>query len=173
MPHLSGLQIEIWYVDPITGEVSECPAIWIRLSQDQTNRFEEFVQRMEGLFAELQRHQPSWEFLERALAYFMSALQTEGQDQLLWHITAMEALLGERGEGVTERLARRISTILGSTEGDRKKIRKQFKSLYEFRSDIVHGNKLRKKCLRAISLPLGVLQGKRSSGSFTTYMPLS
>ena len=78
----------------------------------------------------------------------MKALQSKGQDQLLCYITAMEALLGEKGEGVTERLARRISTILRNIEGDREQIWRDFRRLYEFRSHIVHGNKHGKEMLK-------------------------
>ena len=52
----------------------------------------------------------------------------------------MEALLGEKGEGVTKRLARRIAFILGKDEKERKTIKKRFKELYGFRCDLVHGN---------------------------------
>jgi len=37
-------------------------------------------------------------------------------------------------------LLRRVSTILGRTDSERKDLKKRFDELYEFRSDLVHGN---------------------------------
>jgi hypothetical protein len=101
------------------------------------------MEHLEGLFAVLKPKEYGWEFLERGLAYFMKALQSTGEEQLLWHITALEALLGERGEGATERLTRRISMILGGTDDERDSIGKEFKKLYDFRCDLVHGNRFK------------------------------
>lgn len=52
----------------------------------------------------------------------------------------MEALLGEKADGLTQRLARRTALILSKTREKREKIRKQFKEVYNFRSNLVHGN---------------------------------
>jgi hypothetical protein len=38
---------------------------------------------------------------------------------------------------------------LGNTEGDREKIQKDFRRLYDFRCDIVHGNKPGKEMLKS------------------------
>jgi hypothetical protein len=73
-------------------------------------------------------------------AYFAGGL-----DQLLWYITSIEALLGERGEELSEKLARRIAAIMGKTKNEKKDIKKRFKALYDFRSALVHGNKFRKE----------------------------
>ncbi len=64
--------------------------------------------------------------------------------QLLWNITALDSLLSEKAE-VTQTMKRRIGNILGATEHGRKEIRKQFDELYEFRSDLVHGNAFKKR----------------------------
>ena len=77
------------------------------------------------------------------MGYFVKAFFTDsfekGLEQLLWNITALEALLGEKNDDLTESLARRISTILGTTKKEKKKIKKQFKELYNFRCALVHG----------------------------------
>jgi hypothetical protein len=117
----------------------------LSLDADETERFKRFVQRVEHLFGAMKPQERGWKFLEVALAYFMKAFQSDGLEQLLWHITALEALIGEKGGGVTDRLARRLSAILESTERKRKDIQKQFKELYEFRSDLVHGSILKEK----------------------------
>ena len=130
-----------------TGEDTQSPVIWISLDADETERFERFVQRVEHLFGAMKPREWGWEFLEVALGYFMKAFQSDGLEQLLWHVTALEALIGEKGGGVTDRLARRLSAILESTERKRKDIQKQFKELYEFRSDLVHGNIFKEKVL--------------------------
>jgi hypothetical protein len=111
-PNLSHLQTGIW-VNPDTEEEIEYPALWLHLDSEGTDQFNTFVQRIEHLFGSLKPQALGWEFLEIGLAYYMKALQSTGLEQLLWHMTALEALLGERGEGITERLARRISMILG------------------------------------------------------------
>ena len=73
------------------------------------------------------------------MKYFVKAFFAEGMEQMLWHITVLEALMGEKGEGVTEKLARRISIILGKSNQERKKLKKDFKDLYNLRSELVHG----------------------------------
>jgi hypothetical protein len=41
---------------------------------------------------------------------------------------------------LTERLANRIASVCGKTNREKKKLRKEFKELYDFRCDLVHGN---------------------------------
>src|SRR5438093_11468497 len=52
----------------------------------------------------------------------------------------MEALLGEKKEGLTNLLARRLALVLGGTEQERKQIKKSFQDLYDLRSRLVHGD---------------------------------
>jgi hypothetical protein len=66
-------------------------------------------------------------------------------EQLLWHITSLEALLGDNAPGLNDRLARRIASINGKTAKERNSIKKKVKELYTFRSDLVHGNKFEKQ----------------------------
>jgi len=142
-PDLSGLAID-WATNA-RGEEIEVPGIGIILDEPATEAFKAFIRRAGDLLRCLRVKQKGWEFLEVALAYFIKAFFTaEGFEQMLWHITTLEALLGEKGEGLTERLARRIASILGRSENERKDIRKQFKELYDFRSDLVHGSSFQK-----------------------------
>jgi hypothetical protein len=66
---------------------------------------------------------------------------SERLEQLLWHMIAIEAALGEQlpNESVTGVLRRRLGFILGGTEASRKEISKSFRDLYDFRSGLVHG----------------------------------
>jgi len=79
-----------------------------------------------------------WHFLELAVTYLVRAFQTEGLDQLLWHMVAIESLVG--GEPIRKTVGHRLARILGSTNSDRKAIKKQFNHLYDLRCDLVHGN---------------------------------
>ena len=54
-------------------------------------------------------------------------------------MAAIEALLGQNVDALTETLARRCGLVLGSSEKDRKKIHQSFKKLYALRSNVVHG----------------------------------
>jgi hypothetical protein len=104
----------------------------------ETALFTDFIQRTAKLLADLRAQQNDWQFVETALDYFIKAFFTPGLEQLLWHITTLEALLAEKG--VTERLARRIVLILEKNTDERETLRKRFKDLYAFRSDLAHGN---------------------------------
>jgi hypothetical protein len=81
-----------------------------------------------------------WHFFETALNMLVKAFFTDELEQLLWHITAIDALLGEKGD-VTEKLARRVASILGKTEDQQTKLKDSFKELYNFRSALVHGKR--------------------------------
>jgi hypothetical protein len=144
-PDISKLETEP-FTDAQTGEeIGVVPAVYIHFDKSETDEFKAFVQRTGNLLSSLRAKKNGWQFLEVALGNFIRAFFSEGLEQMLWHITALEALLGEKGEGVTERLARRIASILGKSENERKAIRKQFKELYDFRSDLVHGNPFQKQ----------------------------
>jgi hypothetical protein len=51
----------------------------------------------------------------------LAFLTNDDLDQILWHMTVLEALLGERNE-VTKSIRRRICNIPGSTKEERGKI---------------------------------------------------
>ena len=64
---------------------------------------------------------------------------SRGPEELLWHVTVLEALLGDEGSGVTKRLAPRLCMILAGNHEERQIIKKRFDELYAFRCDLVHG----------------------------------
>ena len=144
-PGLSRLETEP-FIDSVTDEESgTVPAVYIRLDKGETDQFRVFVRRSSNLLADLRIQQSGWWFVEIALGYFTKAFFTQGLEQMLWHITTLEALLGEKGEGVTKRLTQRVASVLGKSQSERKALRKQFKELYDFRSDLVHGNQFQKQ----------------------------
>lgn len=127
--------------DAQTGEeLGPVPQINVYLDQSETQHFVAFIEHIGSMIRSLEKDSDSWGFLEIALGYFTKAfLVPPNLEQLLWHIVVLEALLGEGPEGITERLARRISLILGKDESERRKISKRFRKLYEVRSSLVHG----------------------------------
>ena len=52
--------------------------------------------------------------------------------------------MGENATGLTERLAQRVSRVLGGTPSEDKEIRRRFKDLYKIRSRLVHGDQVPK-----------------------------
>jgi len=88
----------------------------------------------------------AWPFFRVALEYLVKAILTDPYhspaEQLLWHVTALEALLGRReDEQLVCSMARRLGWLLGANARDeRKRISYNFRKLYEVRSDLVHGN---------------------------------
>ena len=120
------------------------PAVHISLDKQETESFIEFVKRTNENLQKLDFEKSGWHFFEIALNMFVKAFFAEGLEQLLWHITTIEALLGEDATGLTEKLARRIAAICGKTKKEKDNLRKKFKKLYTFRSDLVHGNQFKK-----------------------------
>ncbi len=123
--------------------IGEIPKAYINLNEKEANSFNVFTKETTKIINGIDINKNKWEFLDIALGYFLKAFFTDsfekGLEQLLWNITALEALLGEKNNDLTESLARRISTILGTTKKEKKKIKKQFKELYNFRCALVHG----------------------------------
>lgn len=133
-------------IDAATGEeLGERPSVEIILDARETEIFRLFLDRVDGLFEKVKRNASAWPFFERALGFLVKAFFTYDLEQLLWHIAALEALLGENKEGITDRLARRVGVILGANEAEAQVLRKQFKELYTFRSDLVHGDEFEKQ----------------------------
>jgi hypothetical protein len=89
-----------------------------------------------------------WPFINIALEYLTKAFFTNSDknalEQLLWHITAIECLLGEKNSGekngITKRLRNRLTRIPGISIS-----KKQFDNLYKIRSDLVHGNPFKRE----------------------------
>ena len=120
--------------DPETGEPIEVPEPMIFLTKEETNAFVNFVRQMENLVSKLEINRGRWPFLEHGLGFLVKGFLTESMEQLLWHVVAVESLLGKKEDRGTGALKRRIGFILGSTEEEK------FEELWNFRCDLVHGN---------------------------------
>ena len=148
----------IKYVDPDTGEEYNAHHVIFDLNESRVAAFEQCVQRADECLRHLEKKKHDtklsyletldtrWPFLKVAIGNVIKAFFTEELEQLLWHITALEALLGERGPGVTASIARRSAAILGATEKERKEWKKRFagnNGLYDLRSALVHGRQFK------------------------------
>ena len=117
----------------------------IAIGDGQETKIKAIVEKGNKLLKIVERAKPHWDFVSVAMVYRGKAFLTERSlEQLLWNIAVLDCLLSEKGE-VTQSIRRRIGTILGATEQERKDIRKEFDELYDFRSDLVHGNTFSKK----------------------------
>jgi hypothetical protein len=134
-PDLSDLTMEAT-VDNDGEEVGEHPYIAFDINETE---FREFVTNTNALIEKIGQV-PQWQFMDVALSFMEKAFTDRGLEQLLWNITAVEALMGERGSGLTNRLMKRVSYILGDTVEDVGTIKKVFQKLYQLRSEFVHGN---------------------------------
>ena len=104
--------------------------------------FHSFVTHMDSILTQPKSPMSEWHFLEVALLFLSAAFFSEGLQQLLLHITALEALFGEKKEreGLTNLLAKRLASVLGKSDQERKEIKKSFQDLYDLRSRLVHGD---------------------------------
>jgi len=132
--------------DSRTGkDLGEAPAFYINLENDETASFKTFVEHVGNLLSNLETSSHPWKSLDLALHFLMKGFFAEGMEQILWHITSLEALLGQKGEGLRKPLAGRIASILGKDDRESEDVEKRFKELYSFRSDLVHGNQFDKQ----------------------------
>jgi hypothetical protein len=141
--------------------VYDVPERNIYLNKEETISFKGFINKIDEVYSSIRIHQNEWKFLELSLDFFIKGFYANGLEQLLWYVTSIEALLGGKeggleikgkngrlkSEGLTERLGRRISLILGKDKKHQKVIRKSFEELYDFRCNLVHGNVFEKKAL--------------------------
>lgn len=121
-------------------ETSDRPCYAFYFDDAATNKLEADLRQLATRLRLIERHQPAWRFMYTALGFLTKAFETKGVEQLLWHITAIEAILGQEEAGLTNALKRRIAEIFGRSAKEKKSFKKQFDDLYRFRSDLVHGN---------------------------------
>lgn len=77
-----------------------------------------------------------------ALRYFRSLSRRQPDDQIIDLMIGLEAMLsGSSSAGIALRISQRLSHLLGKEKEERRKIREDIKQSYDFRSDLVHGNK--------------------------------
>lgn len=137
-PNLSGLEF-LPYFDATGEEIGEAPTFPIDLEKDELERLKSYVRETQRFLNTVNLEECEWEFLNVAMGYLAKAFATDGLEQLLWHMTVLDALFGESNE-VVGSLKRRLPNIFGKTEPEKKKFRKTIDELYTFRSDLVHGN---------------------------------
>lgn len=116
-------------------EVHWGPARALELDSRQTRQFARFLRETVDLLAAIKPHRKIWGFIYTALEFILKAFSTQTPDleQLLWHVVAIDAVLGDDGRGQTKRLERRISNILGTSEVERESWLERFDTLYRFR----------------------------------------
>ena len=102
--------------------------------------FAEFMSEVSRLLEAIDSAGSRWIFVRTALDFLWMGFSCEGSEQLLWNVTTIEAVLGEKKDGLTTLLRRRLSAILGTNPPMAKEIKKQFDEIYKARSDYVHGN---------------------------------
>ena len=131
--------------DPDTGEEYEGHFVVFNLNESRVAAFEQCIKRIDVCLGHLrlETDDTQWPFLKVAIGNLIKAFFTDGLEQLLWHVTALDALLGEK-HSTREPIARRSTGLLGITKGQKEEIREQFEKLYKLRCDLVHGNQFKK-----------------------------
>ena len=125
--------------------VGERATVSIPISQQQETKIKTTVEKGRTLLKIVDRVKPRWDFVEVTMGYLAKAtLAKPDLEQLLWNVTVLESLLGEKGE-VMKTMKRRLGNILGATEEEKDEIHTEFDKLYDFRSDLVHGNTFKKR----------------------------
>ena len=138
-PDISPLALEPVFNDDHV-EIGERPRCDIFFNQAETTSFAGQLERIEMRLNAIRDHGDRWKFIDVGVKYLVKAFFADELDQFLWHMVALDALLGEREAGLTNALAQRTGSVLGSSKAERKKIRQSFRKLYALRSDVVHGN---------------------------------
>jgi hypothetical protein len=122
-----------------TYDLEDCNLLF---DADETKVFDSFLRESKRLIDNLNLNSENLGFLNIALCQIVKAFFSEGFEDLLSNIIAMEALLGD--EPIKETIANRLSTILGGTEKQRARIQEKFIKLYKFRCNIVHGENVKR-----------------------------
>ena len=135
-------------IDLRTGDEYESPIFFFNLNMSHVVAFEKCIERADECLRHLLTDDTHWPFLKVAIGNLTKAFFADGLEQLLWHVTALETLLGERKQGVATSLAGRIAALLGPTQNEKKELRKQFGKLYDLRCALVHGSEFKEDIQR-------------------------
>jgi len=139
-PDLSSLATEPWF-DHEGNEGGTQPVVACWLSSEEAAEFCSFISEIDRTIEKANIGCPEWRFADTALNFLEKAFVSRDAERLLWHITTIEAILGEKVDsGLTKILKTRTGRVLGGTTEERKQIGKNFEELYGLRSDFVHGN---------------------------------
>ncbi|MBI3895484.1 MAG: hypothetical protein HY313_06095 [Acidobacteria bacterium] len=129
---------ETW-MDLEIGAEGEAEAEFPLHEAEKTAQFAAVMKQVSKMLTEINAR--GWNFMNTALDFLFKAFISDDKEGLLWSITAIEAVLGEKVDyGLTRLLRTRISRILASSPQEIREIKKRFNNLYEFRSNLVHGN---------------------------------
>ena len=143
-PDVSSLAAEPDVFESTDGTLVESERTPIDYSMDtnETAKFVDFVKNLKEMISEVEPSFSQWRFIDVAMNFLVKAYFSEfsdGLEQLLWHIVAVEAVLGER-RSATKRLKNRASTILADGQNEASLIPKVLDHLYDLRSRLVHGS---------------------------------
>ncbi|MCX6627583.1 MAG: HEPN domain-containing protein [Candidatus Solibacter sp.] len=140
-PDMRGLEM-------MPRDIGEGPLFYINLNEHRTLDFSRWMQHIDRLFDVVATRHDQWPFIDLATGFQLKAFGSRGMESLLWNVASIEALLGERRNGgLTKLMAARVARALGK-DNERRKIRKLFEGIYDFRSAIVHGDaRLRAKSI--------------------------
>ena len=125
--------------DPSGEEIGERPGALFTLSAADTSHFEGFLREIGGQLREINEVGDAWSFVDLALSYVIKGFFTDGLEQMLWHIVALEVLLGENRPRITDRLSRRLASVYSDDEALNSGARAAFTKLYGLRGELVHG----------------------------------
>jgi Apea-like HEPN len=130
------------YFDNEGEEVGDHPSYAFYFDATETAALQRNLSGFSTRLNLIEKHSTEWRFIYSALGFLTKAFLTNNMEQLLWHVTAIEAVLGQKLEsgGLTGTLNRRIAEVFGGSNQDRKSYKQMFSDLYAFRSDLVHGN---------------------------------
>ena len=95
-PDLSVLSKEVRVIEIDDGHEIEIEEPERGATEYETTSFESFFARVGPPLETARRLHGTWPFIEIALGYFVKAFLSEGPEQLLWHITVLDALLGRK-----------------------------------------------------------------------------
>jgi hypothetical protein len=116
-------------------EIGEEPGRLIDLAAEDTIRFEVFIREVTVQLQKIRSRGEPWEFVDHGLNYLLKGFFSDGLDQLIWHIVALEAFLGEKDSDIslTEQLSKRVAAIHSGDSGRSEAASKEFKNLYKIR----------------------------------------
>jgi hypothetical protein len=118
-----------------------CPIFHLRWDLARADELEQLMASALQALDGIRPHKQKWAFIDVALRFLGRAFTSDGIESLLWNMTAVDALLGEKGRGTGDRLSTRLGKMLGKEQNA------MFRVLYEIRSDLVHGNEFKHKVL--------------------------
>ncbi|TAN64366.1 hypothetical protein EPN18_00265 [bacterium] len=138
-PDLAKLYLKT-YLDSSDEEI-EGPGSEVYLTDSNLSVFKDVVKIAQDFLEDIDLRKCKWEFLDLAMSSLAKAFLSDGIEQLLWNMVALEALIGEKYE-TTEKMLRRLGLIWGGREAKKiKEIHQEFNELYGLRSSLVHGSK--------------------------------